>query len=43
MNDKFYELPEAKQMAILLAATEVFAAYEYKKASTDLIASKAGV
>ena len=25
------------------AATEVFAKYEYKKASTDLIASKAGV
>lgn len=43
MSERFKELPEEKQLAILRAATEVFAKYEYKKASTDLIASKAGV
>ncbi len=43
MSERFKELPEEKQLSILLAATEVFARYEYKKASTDLIASKAGV
>lgn len=43
MNDRFKELPEEKQMAILNAAMEVFAKYDYKKASTDLIAAKAGV
>ena len=43
MSERFQELSEEKQLAILRAATEVFAKYEYKKASTDLIASKAGV
>lgn len=43
MSERFKELPEEKQLSILKAATEVFAKYEYKKASTDLIAAKAGV
>lgn len=43
MSERFKELSEEKQLSILRAATEVFAKYEYKKASTDLIASKAGV
>lgn len=43
MSERFKDLPEEKQLSILRAATEVFAKYEYKKASTDLIASKAGV
>ena len=43
MNEKFYELPEEKQLSVLNAAMEVFAEYEYKKASTDLISAKAGV
>lgn len=43
MNEAFYELPKEKQQAIDNAAMEVFGEYEYKRASTDLIASKAGV
>ena len=43
MNDKFNSLPQEKQRSIIKAATEVFGKNEYKKASTDLIASKAGV
>ena len=43
MNPRFQELPEEKQLAILNAAMEVFAKYDYPKASTDLIAAKAGV
>lgn len=43
MNDKFYSLPDQKQLAIINAALEVFAKNEYKHASTDLIAAKAGV
>ena len=43
MNERFYELPEEKQRAVLNAAMEVFAKYDYKKASTDMIAAKAGV
>lgn len=43
MNDRFRELPEEKRRAILNAAMEVFAKYDYKKASTDLIAAKAGI
>lgn len=43
MSERFRELPEEKQASILKAAMEVFAKYDYKKASTDLIASKAGV
>ncbi|MCI6464987.1 MAG: TetR/AcrR family transcriptional regulator [Faecalicatena sp.] len=43
MNEKFYSLPEEKQRSILNAAMEVFAKNEYKRASTDLIAAKAGI
>lgn len=43
MNEKFYTLSEEKQQRIINAAMEVFSKYEYKKASTDLIAAKAGV
>ena len=43
MNEKFFSLPEDKQLQIINAATEVFAKYDYKHASTDLIASKAGI
>lgn len=43
MNEKFFSLPEEKQLQIINAATEVFAKYDYKHASTDLIASKAGI
>ncbi|MDD2959501.1 MAG: TetR/AcrR family transcriptional regulator [Lachnospiraceae bacterium] len=43
MNEKFYSLSEEKQQSILNAAMEVFALNEYKRASTDLIAAKAGV
>lgn len=43
MSERFKELPEEKQLSILRAATEVFAKYEYKRASTELIAAKAGV
>ena len=43
MNDKFYLLDEEKRLKIINAAMEVFGRNEYKKASTDLIAVKAGV
>ncbi|GAA0802034.1 TetR/AcrR family transcriptional regulator [Faecalicatena orotica] len=43
MNDKFYLLEEEKQLKIINAAMEVFGKNEYKKASTDLIAAKAGI
>lgn len=43
MSDIFQELPEEKQMRIINAAMEVFAKNEYKKASTDDIAAKAGI
>lgn len=43
MNEKFYTLPEEKQQKIINAAMEVFSQNEYKRASTDLIAAKAGV
>lgn len=43
MNEKFYELPEEKRLRIINAAMEVFSQNEYKRASTDLIAAKAGV
>ena len=43
MNERFKELPEEKQRAVYNAAMEVFGKYEYKRASTDLIASKACV
>lgn len=43
MNEAFYSLPQEKQLAIFNACMEVFGAYDYQKASTDLIAAKAGV
>lgn len=43
MNEAFFELPPEKQMAVNNAAMEVFGQYEYKRASTDLIAAKAGI
>lgn len=43
MSDRFRDLPEEKNRVILSAAMEVFAKYDYKKASTDLIATKAGI
>lgn len=43
MNEKFYTLPDEKQQNIVNAAMEVFAKNEYKRASTDLIAAKAGI
>lgn len=43
MRGTFEDLPREKQEAILLAAMEVFAQNEYKRASTDVIAAKAGI
>lgn len=43
MNEKFYTLDLERRMAIINAAMEVFSQNEYKRASTDLIAAKAGV
>lgn len=43
MNHNFTELPEEKQLRIINSAMEVFSKYEYKKASTDDIAAKAGI
>ncbi|WP_411335434.1 TetR/AcrR family transcriptional regulator [Ruminococcus gauvreauii] len=43
MNEKFFSLPEEKQQNIINAAMEVFAQNEYKRASTELIAVRAGV
>lgn len=43
MNEAFYALEEEKQRAVFNAAMEVFSRWEYKRASTDLIAAKAGV
>ena len=36
-------MPEDKRLAVLNAAIEVFGKYDYKRASTDLIAVKAGI
>lgn len=43
LNDKFKQLPTEKQLAIFNASMEVFAKNDYKKASTDDIAAKAGI
>ena len=43
MNEAFETLPREKQMRIINAAMEVFACNEYKRASTDDIAAKAGI
>lgn len=43
LNEKFFELPEEKQLRIINAGFEVFSHSEYKKASTEDIAAKAGI
>lgn len=43
MNEKFLELPEEKQMRIINAGFEVFSQNDYKRASTEQIAAKAGI
>lgn len=43
MNERFHALPKEKQLRIINAAMEVFAKYEYKRASTDDIAARAGI
>ena len=43
MNDKFFELSEEKRNSIMNAAMSVFSKYEYKKATTDEIVTKAGI
>jgi AcrR family transcriptional regulator len=43
MNEKFLELPEEKRLRIINAGFEVFSQNEYKKASTEDIAVKAGI
>lgn len=42
-NEKFFELPEEKQLRIINGGFEVFSQSEYKKASTEDIAAKAGI
>jgi AcrR family transcriptional regulator len=43
MNEKFFELPEGKRLRIINAGFEVFSQNDYKKASTEDIAAKAGI
>jgi TetR/AcrR family transcriptional regulator len=43
MNEQFFALPEEKRLRIINAGFEVFGTNEYKRASTDLIALKAGI
>jgi TetR/AcrR family transcriptional regulator len=43
MNNRFFKLPKEKQLRIINAALEVFSKSEYKRASTDDIAAKAGI
>ncbi|MBP0964107.1 MAG: TetR/AcrR family transcriptional regulator [Oscillospiraceae bacterium] len=43
MNEKFFTLPKERRDAIINAAMHIFAKYDYKKASTDEIASLAGI
>lgn len=43
MNAAFLELPEEKRGRIVNSGYEVFARYEYKRASTEEIALKAGI
>lgn len=42
-NEKFFELPEEKRLRMINAGFEVFSKSEFKKASTDDIAAKAGI
>lgn len=41
--EKFEKLPESKRRHVMNAAIEVFGRYDYKRASTELIARKAGI
>lgn len=43
VHDKFESLPEDRQEAIMGAGVELFGRYDYKGASTDAIARKAGI
>ena len=43
MNEKFFTLSKERQDTIINAALHIFAKYDYKKASTDEIASLAGI
>jgi TetR/AcrR family transcriptional regulator len=43
MNEKFFELPQDKQTRIINAALEIFSQNDYKRASTEQIAIKAGI
>jgi TetR/AcrR family transcriptional regulator len=43
MNEKFYELPEEKRLRIINAGFEVFGQNDYRHASTEEIAAKAGI
>ena len=43
MNEQFHNLPMEKQQRILNASMEVFAMNDYRHASTDDIAAKAGI
>ena len=43
LNEKFQELPEEKQQRIINAGLEVFGQNDYKHASTEDIAAKAGI
>ncbi|MFV0466623.1 MAG: TetR/AcrR family transcriptional regulator [Lachnospiraceae bacterium] len=43
MNNKFFEIPDEKQLRIINAGFEVFSQNEYKKASTDEIAHRAEI
>lgn len=43
MSEIFSELPKKRRMAIVNAGLEVFSKFEYKRASTEEIAIKAGI
>lgn len=43
MNDKFWDLRKEKQDRIINAALKIFAAWGYKRASTDEIVKEAGI
>jgi AcrR family transcriptional regulator len=43
MNEKFFELPQEKQLRIINAGFEIFSQNDYKRASTEQIAIKADI
>lgn len=43
MNAKFKDLPEEKQLRIINAGLEIFGQFDYRHASTDDIAARAGI